>query len=193
MAAAFARFDLERLALTFFQPASERGPEGIEELEDQVVKVLSFQPVAPGLFDTQVGFNMTSSYGPGSSEKLADARTRIAAEVRNYVAGRIPIPAIALVQAPVFYSNTFSAYAEFRNPPALEDLTAQLRSAGLKVASVDEETPSNVNVAGEGRPVVGQPERDPGIEKGVWLWGAADNMRVPAATAVAIAEKLLAS
>ncbi len=50
-----------------------------------------------------------------------------------------------------------------------------------------------MNVAGETRPVLGQPERDPGIEKGVWFWGAADNMRVPAATAVAIAEKLLAS
>jgi hypothetical protein len=48
-------------------------------------------------------------------------------------------------------------------------------------------------VAGEARPVVGQPEADPGIETGVWLWGAADNLRVPAATAVAIAEKLLAS
>jgi hypothetical protein len=50
-----------------------------------------------------------------------------------------------------------------------------------------------VNVAGEGQPVLGQPERDPGIENGVWLWGAADSLRVPATTAVAIAEKLLAS
>ena len=57
----------------------------------------------------------------------------------------------------------------------------------------NEEPPNNVNVAGEGRPVLGQPERDPGIENGVWLWGAADNLRVPATTAVAIAEKLLAS
>jgi len=48
-------------------------------------------------------------------------------------------------------------------------------------------------VAGEARPVVGQPEADPGIETGVWLWGAADKLAVPAATAVAIAEKLLAS
>jgi len=50
-----------------------------------------------------------------------------------------------------------------------------------------------VNIVGEVRPVLRQPERDPGIETGVWLWGAADNLRVPAATAVAIAEKLLAS
>jgi hypothetical protein len=46
---------------------------------------------------------------------------------------------------------------------------------------------------GETRPVLRQPERDPSIETGVWLWGAADNLRVPAATAVSIAEKLLTS
>jgi hypothetical protein len=58
---------------------------------------------------------------------------------------------------------------------------------------VADEPPTNVNIVGEARPVLRQPERDPGIETGVWLWGAADNLRVPAATAVAIAEKLLAS
>ena len=61
------------------------------------------------------------------------------------------------------------------------------------MARAKDEPPTNVNVVGEVRPVLRQPERDPGIETGVWLWGAADNLRVPAATAVAIAEKLLAS
>lgn len=98
-----------------------------------------------------------------------------------------------LVQAPVFYSHAFTAYAEFDRAPALDDLGSRLRAAGLKVGRPEEESPTNVNVVGEVRPVLRQPERDPGIETGVWLWGAADNMRVPAATAVAIAEKLLAS
>ena len=66
-------------------------------------------------------------------------------------------------------------------------------AAGLKVARAKDEPPTNVNVVAEVRPVLRQPERDPSIETGVWLWGAADNLRVPAATAVAIAEKLLAS
>jgi aspartate-semialdehyde dehydrogenase len=103
------------------------------------------------------------------------------------------MPAISLVQAPVFYSHAFMAYAEFKGVPVLKDLVAQLKRAGLKVAAADDPAPDNVNVAGEARPVVRQPELDQGIETGVWLWGAADNLRVPAATAVAIAEKLLAS
>jgi aspartate-semialdehyde dehydrogenase len=193
LSAALAPMGLNRLALTFFQPVSERGREGVEELESQVVKLLSFEPIPQKVFDAQVGFNLLPAYGEESSEKLGDVRAGIVGEVRNYLAGRVPMPAIALVQAPVFYSYAFTAYAEFETAPAVKDLVAQLKRAGLKVAAADDPPPTNVNVAGEARPVLGQPEPDPGIQNGVWLWGAADNLRVPAATAVAIAEKLLAS
>jgi aspartate-semialdehyde dehydrogenase len=193
ISAALAPAALDRLVLTVLQPVSEHGTEAIEELESQVVKLLSFQPVSQTVFDTQVGFNMLSSYGPESRIKLADARSKIAGESRRYLLGRAPVPAIMLVQAPVFYSHAFTAYAEFKTAPVLEDLTARLQGAGLHVARAKDEPPTNVNTVGETRPVLRQPERDPGIETGVWLWGAADNLRVPAATAVAIAEKLLAS
>jgi hypothetical protein len=72
-------------------------------------------------------------------------------------------------------------------------MVTRLQASGLKVTAANEEPPNNVNVTGEAVPVLRQPDRDRGIENGVWLWGAADNLRVPAATAVAIAEKLLAS
>jgi aspartate-semialdehyde dehydrogenase len=193
ISAALAPAGLERLVVTVLQPVSEVGAEAIEELESQVVKLLSFQPVSQTVFDAQVGFNMLSSYGPESRIKLADARAKIASESKRYLVGRAPIPAIMLVQAPVFYSHAFTAYAEFRVAPELEDLSSRLRAAGLKVARAKDESPTNVNIVGEVRPVLRQPERDPGIETGVWLWGAADNLRVPAATAVAVAEKLLAS
>ena len=193
ISAALAAIGLERLVVTFLRPVSERGQEAVEELEGQVVKLLSFQPVSQTVFDAQVGFNMLSRYGPESTEKLADARARIANEVRKYLAGRAPVPAITVVQAPVFFSHAFTAYAEFKTAPSLEDVAGRLQRAGLKVAGADEQPPTNVSVAGESRPVLGQPEREPSIETGVWLWGAADNVRVPAATAVAIAERLLAS
>jgi aspartate-semialdehyde dehydrogenase len=193
ISAALASAGLGRLAVTILQPVSEHGPEAIEELEAQVVKLMSFQPISQIVFDAQVGFNMLSSYGPESRLKLAEARGRIAGESRRYLAGRAPLPAVMLVQAPVFYSHAFAAYAEFKSAPSLEDLAARLQSAGLKVARAKDEPPTNVNVVGEARPMLRQPERDPGIETGVWIWGAADNLRVPAATAVNIAEKLLAS
>lgn len=193
ISAALGAAGLERLIVTVLQPVSERGPEAIEELEGQVVKLLSFQPVPQIVFDAQIGFNTLSRYGPESGLKLEDARLRIARESRRYLAGRVPSPAIMLVQAPVFHSHTFTVYAEFTTSPDLDDVASRLERAGLKVTPANEEPPTNVNVVGEPRPVLRQPERDPGIESGVWLWGAADNLRVPAATAVAIAERLLAS
>lgn len=193
ISAALAPAGLERLSMTVLQPVSEQGTEAIEELESQVVKLLSFQPVPQTVFDTQVGFNMLFSYGPESRIKLSDARERVGDESRRYLVGRVPLPAITLVQAPVFYSHAFTAYAEFRAAPDLDDIVARMRGAGLKVAKANDEPPTNVNVVGESRPVFRQPERAAGIETGVWLWGAADNLRVPAATAVAIAQKLLAS
>lgn len=191
--AALASAGLERLSVTVMQPVSEHGTDAVEELESQVVKLLSFQPVPKTVFDAQVGFNMLSAYGPDSGLKLSKARERIARECRAYLGGRAPVPAVMLVQAPVFYSHTFAAYAEFKTRPELDDLKARLASAGLTVTPANEEAPANVNVVGEARPVLRQPERDPSIQTGVWLWGAADNLRVPAVSAVAIAERLLAS
>jgi aspartate-semialdehyde dehydrogenase len=193
ISAAFAPAGLKRLALTVLQPVSEYGPEAIEELESQVVKLLSFQPMSKIVFDAQIGFNLLSSYGPESGLKLEDGRERITSECVRYLAERAPVPAATLIQAPVFHSQAFTAYAEFNSPPELEDLAARLEGAGLKVARAKDEPPTNINVVGESRPVLKQPRRDSGIETGVWLWGVADNLRVPSATAVAIAEKLLAS
>jgi aspartate-semialdehyde dehydrogenase len=193
VSAALAPLGLDRVIVTAHQPVSEYGPDAIEELESQVVKLLSFQPVPKTVFDAQVGFNMLARYGPESGLRLADARERIVNQSRKYLENRAPLPAILLVQAPVFHSHTLAAYAEFRAAPQLDEIVARLRAAGLRVADAKEEPPTNVNVVGESRPVLKQPQRDPSIEAGVWLWGAADNLRVPAVSAVAIAEKLLAS
>ena len=193
ISAALAGAGLERLVMTVLQPVSEHGREAIEELESQVVKLLSFQPVPQTVFDAQVGFNLLSSYGPESGLRLAEGRERIVKESRRYLDGRAPVPAVLLVQAPVFYSHTFAAYGEFKSAPSVEDLVKRLEGAGIKVARAKDEPPTNVNVVGEVRPMLRQPERDACIETGVWLWGAADNLRVPAASGVAIAQKLLAS
>src|SRR5258708_10440492 len=170
---AFAPMGLNRLVLTFFQPVSERGREGVEELENQVVKLLSFEPIPQKVFDAQVGFNMLPAYGEESTEKLGDVRARIVSEVRSYVAGRVPMPAIDLVQAPVFYSYAFTAYADFQSHPSVKDLVEQLNRAGLKVAAADDPLPTNVNVAAETRPLVRQPTAEPESRAGLMILSAA--------------------
>jgi aspartate-semialdehyde dehydrogenase len=193
IATALAKFGVERLALVFFQPVSERGQEGIQELESQTINLLSFQPIAQEVFDAQVAFNLLDRYGQASGEHLSDARTSIAHDVRSYLADRAPVPAIQLIQAPVFYSYAFTAYVEFSLRPESVELRRSLEAAGIQLADSAGPAPSNVSVAGEDRLVLGQMEADPNVARGYWFWGAADNLRLAAANAVSIAEKLLAS
>ncbi len=184
LSAALALLGLTRLAITFFQPVSERGPQGIEELENQTVKLLSFQPMPEAVFDTQVAFNLLDRWGEESKQRLGDAREAIRKEVRAYLDGRAPIPATTLIQAPTFYGNAFSAYAEFAQPVEAAAMVARAEAAGFK-ATAEDEGPSNLSVAGEEKPAIGRPQLDPSTDRGYWFWGAADNMRVATANAVA--------
>jgi len=193
LAAALAPLSVRRLATVFFQPVSECGDKGIDELESQTVKLLSFQPIAQEVFDTQVAFNMLSRYGDSSHERLSDSRAAIAACLRIYLDGRVPMPAVQLVHAPVFYAAAFSAFAEF--DPALQpaDLGSALETAGVRLTASGDAPPSNLSAAGSTDITLARIERDPNLPGGFWLWGAVDNFRLPAANAISIAERLLAS
>ena len=193
LAAAFAELSPVRLVVVFFQPVSERGEQGISELEGQTIKLLSFQPIPQQVFDTQVAFNLMNRWGAESQERLPDLRRAIAAEVQRYLAGRISLPAVMLVQAPVFYGHAFSVWAEFKDSVNEETLSIKLKSAGFNVVPPDDPSPSNLLAAGEAQPMITVPERDANIANGCWLWGAADNFRLACVNATQIAERLLAS
>jgi aspartate-semialdehyde dehydrogenase len=191
--AALAQFSPTRVALVFFPPVSERGQAGVEELEAQTGKLLALQPMPQEVFDTQVAFNLLDQWGVASVERLSDVRSALARQVHTYLAGRAVVPAMTLVQAPVFYGYAFSAYAEFAKPQNLDALAAELARAGFVVPGDSDPAPSNITVAGEARPAIGRPAPDPNAERGYWFWGAADNLRVASANATRIAEILLAS
>ncbi len=193
LAAAAREAGAERLAIVFFQPVSERGQAGIEELESQTVSLLSLKPIAKELYGEQVAFNFLSGYGAAGQETLAGVRAQICAGVEEYLDGRVPAPAIQLLQAPVFHGYAFTAFVDFPGAPKLEALQAALESLGVRVAVDDSDSPSNVSVAGESQILLARMEAAPGTRTSCWLWGAADNLRLGAANAVSIAETLLAS
>lgn len=191
--AALGQFKPARLVIIFFQPVSERGRAGVEELEKQTVKLFSLQPIPQEVFDCQVAFNMLDRWGAESEEQLADAREAIAREVREYLGGRAPIPAMKLVQAPVFHGHAFAAFAEFEKPVDSASLTARLEAAGFQSAGGEDIGPSNTGVAGEAKAIISAAESDSGVRHGYWFWGAADNLRLATANATQIAEKILVS
>jgi aspartate-semialdehyde dehydrogenase len=191
LCAALAEARPKRVVMNFFSPASERDKAGVEELSEQTVKLLSLASIPQEVFDAQVAFNLLARWGPESAESFADVGAGIAREVRGYLAERVPMPAIQLIQAPVFYGHAFSMFAEFEKSLDEAALAGRLAAAGFQVAGADEPGPSNVGAAGEAKATIGAAVRDGGVANGYWLWGAADNHRLPVANAIQIAEKIL--
>lgn len=191
LAAALDAFRPARLALVFLRPVSERGQEGIDELERQTVSLLSFRPVGDEVFGAQVAFNLLDSYGAAGRPSLESIRRSIAHDAGLVLRGRAAPPAIQLLQAPVFFSYAFSAYVDLPAPVDAREIEAALAKAGLRTESPSGPRPTNMSVIGRPEAALGPLERDPAAPSGYWLWGTADNVRLVAANAVAIAEALL--
>jgi aspartate-semialdehyde dehydrogenase len=184
---------LHHLSAIFFQPVSESGRGGIEELESQTGQLLLFQSVGKTIFDAQVAFNLLDRFGAEASQKLAEVRERVRMEARVLLDGAHFVPAVQVVHAPVFYGTAFAASAAFDPLVAglnLEKIESACKSAGFLIAAGSEDAPSNVSVAGEKSIHLAAPEQDSGRRDTWWFWGAADNIRLPAANAVRLAEKL---
>jgi aspartate-semialdehyde dehydrogenase len=191
LALALSRVGLRRLMLVGFEPVSEAGRAGIEELETQTGQLLSFQGVGQPVFDTQVAFNMLDRFGPGSSHKLSAIRKRVRAEIEASVDGKCAMPAIQVIHAPVFYGSGFSATGVFDAGSEAATIVQACIDAGFSMPVDDADGPSNVSVAGEKTVHLATPEQDVSNPETWWLWGAADNIRLPAANAVKLAEMLL--
>jgi aspartate-semialdehyde dehydrogenase len=190
LALALRNAGLKNLAVTCFESVSEAGRVGIEELESQTGQLLSFQSVGQPVFDTQVAFNLLDRYGPGSRSKLEAIRERVRMETKACLDERAAVPAIQVVHAPVFYGTVFSACAEFAAGVDGKRIVGACKEAGFSMNAPGESGPSNVSAAGEKVIQLGNPEEDTSRPDVWWFWGAADNIRLPAANAVKLAEMI---
>src|ERR1700758_1644816 len=99
---------LTSVAATVMEPASEYGREAMDELHQQTVNLLSFQTLPREQYDAQVSFNLLPELGEGSKVKLGVAEERIRRHYAGLSDGRLPMPAIQIVQAPVFHGYVLS-------------------------------------------------------------------------------------
>jgi aspartate-semialdehyde dehydrogenase len=192
VSAALSKFSPTRIALTLFPPVSEFEQSGIDELESQTASLLCFRPISQATFDSQVAFNLLDRLGGSAKPSLEQTRRQISALLSQFLSGRAPIPAIQLLQAPVFYGYAFSAYAEFSSKASPDQIHASFASLGARIISSDDPPPSNVSVAGENEIHLSFIRPDDSCLSTFWLWGVADNLRLAANNAVRIAEDLLA-
>jgi len=182
---------VRRSIIHVFEPASERGKKGLDELRQQTVGVLTFQKLKTDVFDAQLGFNLLARYGEEALEPLEGVEERILRHVASLLAlyPSIPMPSLRLIQAPVFHGHSFSIWVEFDDIPDLTFVAEGLAVAGFDVRPDD--PPTNVSVAGMSGLSVGAIGADPNQPRACWIWMVADNLRLVAENALAVAKGFL--
>ena len=183
---------LVRAIVTVLEPASEHGRRGMDELHEQTINLLSFQQLPKSVFDAQVAFNLLDRYGEKSLPALSSVESRIQRHFQGIVQGKLAVPSLMLLQAPIFHGHAFSLYLELEDPAQVEEVTAAISGEHVDVLQGAEESPSNVNAAGQEQIQVFV-RADAQNPKGFWLWAASDNLRIAALSAVECAENMIAS
>jgi aspartate-semialdehyde dehydrogenase len=180
---------IRRVIAQVFEPASERGQRGIDELHRQAVGLFTFQKLPKAVYDEQVGFNLLARYGAEALVSLESIEARIERHLATLLAlnGGIHMPSIRLMQAPVFHGYSVSLWVEFETSPAVAALEQALASAYIDVRGADVEAPTVVGMAGQNGIAVGAIAPDRNDAHAVWFWVAADNIRIVAENAVAVA------
>lgn len=186
-----ARIAIRRSIVHVFEPASERGQRGIDELQQQTVAVLSFQKLKTDVFDAQLSFNLLARYGEESLEPLDSIEQRIERHLASLLAAypSIPMPSLRVLQAPVFHGHSFSVWIEFDENPGVETLSKWLDEAGFDVRPDD--PPTNAGIAGQSGLAVGAITPDHNQPRACWLWMVADNLRLASENAIAVAGEIL--
>jgi aspartate-semialdehyde dehydrogenase len=184
---------IRNVVATVFEPVSEQGQKGMDELHQQTVNLLSFQPLPKDVFDTQVAFNMVARYGQKSRLSLDSLESRVRRHYKKLAGADAREPALIVVQPPVFHGHALGIFLEMSEPIDAERLMQSLSGDHVTIAGVEEESqPSNVNTAGQANILVSL-KAESSRPNGIWLWAAVDNLRVSAVTAVECAESMIAT
>src|SRR6266536_4165128 len=144
-----AAVPIKRTIATVFEPASEHGQKGMDELHEQTVNLLSFQQLPKKIFDVQVAFNMVARYGPESAVALSSLKDRVVNHYRKIVQGGAPVPSLLMVQAPIFHGHAFAIHLELAASADLDALSQSLAGEHVTITHLAEDSPSNVNAAGQ--------------------------------------------
>ncbi len=175
-------------AATVLEPASEFGRKAMDELHQQTVSLLSFQNLPRAVYDAQAAYNLLGGFGENATLNLNAAEARIRRHYEALSGGRWPSLGIQVIHAPVFHGMAFSIFAEMERPVEIIALEEALGGEHVDLVLEDTDSPSNLAATGQNDVLVRlrteKDGRNPNEASKLWLWAAADNLRLNAQNAV---------
>jgi aspartate-semialdehyde dehydrogenase len=186
---------IKRVVVSTYQAVSGTGQKAIEELENQVRRLMSGQPVVADVYPHQIAFNCL----PHIDVFMDNGYTKEEMKMVNETVKIMGDPSIKVtatcVRVPVFYGHSESVNIETEQKLTADDVRALLaKSPGIVVEDYPEKLayPMAINASGEDATFVGRIREDETIENGINMWVVSDNIRKGAAlNTVQIAETLI--
>jgi aspartate-semialdehyde dehydrogenase len=169
-----------RVSAFVLRPASDFGEPGLEELREQTVHLLRFEPTPTDVFGRQLAFNVVPEHLFPAGEETAGAR--VVREVRAILgAEELPV-AVSQALVPTFFGHAIAAHVELARPARNEALAAWRAAAGVALAS-DPDVGATLDAPERPGLLIARVDGEPGSALRVWALGSEAG---PAAAAAAI-------
>lgn len=185
---------LKRVVAATYQASSGAGAKAMEELKTQTRDVLDGKPVKPGIFPTQIAFNLFPHIDVFVEDDYTKEEMKVTWESRKIMGLPDLNVVTTAVRVPVLRAHSAAVFLEFERAITADEARAVLRKApGVTVVDDPKEKlyPTPLRASDQDNVLVGRIRRDPTVEHGLALFCAGDQLRKGAATnAIQIAELL---
>ncbi|WFS61154.1 aspartate-semialdehyde dehydrogenase [Pseudodesulfovibrio thermohalotolerans] len=186
---------IKRVVVSTYQAVSGTGQKAIEELENQVRRLMSGQPVVADVYPHQIAFNCLPHIDVFQPNGYTKEEMKMVNETVKIMGDPNIKVTATCVRVPVFYGHSESINIETELKLTADDVRALLAKApGVVVEDYPEKLayPMAITASGEDDTFVGRIREDETIENGINMWVVSDNIRKGAAlNTVQIAETLI--
>lgn len=183
---------LKRVVASTYQSSSGAGKRAMDELRDQVIKVLRFEDPPLKVFSRRLAFDVIPQIGSFEPSGDTNEEEKMINESRKILSIPDLKVSATCVRVPTFIGHCVSLNVELEQAFEMDTLIEVFENTEGVLLCAEDEWPNNSDVVGQDDVWVGRLRRDRSVKSGVNLWVAADNLRKGAAiNAIQIAEALI--
>ncbi|WP_285906866.1 aspartate-semialdehyde dehydrogenase [Pseudodesulfovibrio pelocollis] len=186
---------IKRVVVSTYQAVSGTGHKAVEELENQVRRLMSGQPVVADVYPHQIAFNCLPQIDVFMDNGYTKEEMKMVKETIKIMGDPSIKVTATCVRVPVFYGHSESVNIETEEKLTAADVRALLAKApGVTVLDIPGKKvyPMPIDAAGEDDTFVGRIREDETIANGINMWVVSDNVRKGAAlNTIQIAETLI--